>query len=144
MLFPDEPLADNTQTLILRDDLSTTVSENESELSVSTFCFNQELRSPAKDTFYLGNIKSNKYKKGMNQSQVWGITNTQRKVLKELEDKYEKDDIMTRSATVAYLWLFDFPFYWINSRVKICERVRDSYVFFDVNNVNYHHWQSNL
>ena len=103
MLFPDEPLADNTQTLILRDDLSTTVSENESELSVSTFCFNQELRSPAKDTFYLGNIKSNKYKKGMNQSQVWGITNTQRKVLKELEDKYEKDDIMTRSATVAYL-----------------------------------------
>jgi len=39
----------------------------------------------------------------MNQSQVWGITNTQRKVLKELEDKYEKEDIMTRSATVAYL-----------------------------------------
>ena len=31
MLFPDEPLADNTQTLILRDDLSTTVSSEESE-----------------------------------------------------------------------------------------------------------------
>ena len=41
MLFPEEQLANNTQTLIIRDDLSTTVSEQESELSVSTYCFNQ-------------------------------------------------------------------------------------------------------
>ena len=99
MLFPDEPLANNTQTLILRDDLSTAVSEQESELSVSTYCFNQELRSPARDTFFLGNIKSNRYKKGMNQSEVWRITNTQKKVLKELEEKYEREDKLSRSAT---------------------------------------------
>jgi hypothetical protein len=68
MLFPDEPIATSTQSLIIRDDASTTVSENESELEFSTYCFNQELRSPKIETFYLGNIKSNRYQKGMNQS----------------------------------------------------------------------------
>ena len=82
MLFPDEPLANNTQSLIVRDDVSTQVSDTESEMEISTFCFNKELRSPGRDTFYLGNIKSNRYKKGMNQGEVWEITTRQRKVLK--------------------------------------------------------------
>ena len=103
MLFPDEPLAQNTQSLMIRDDLSTEVSETESVMEVSTYCFNQELRSPWKDTFYLGNIKSNRYEKGMNQSQVWNITATQRKHLRELEDKYDKEDELSRAKTATSL-----------------------------------------
>lgn len=68
LLFPNEQIEQSTQSLIIQDDLSTTVSECESELTISTFCFNSELRSPAKESFYLGNIKSNRYSKGMDQS----------------------------------------------------------------------------
>jgi len=69
------------QTLIIRDDLSTTVSEGESELDIETFCFNQELKAPRQVMFSLGNIKSTNFEKGMSQSEVWDITRRQREML---------------------------------------------------------------
>ena len=74
LFYPEKKLAERIQTLILLEDMNVNVQAGTKEVVLSSSCFNSELAPPSGQAYFLSNVISSKYKKGMDQRRVWDIT----------------------------------------------------------------------
>ena len=69
LFHPSQRKAFYLQSLILREDVKIQMNgKNTIKLTLKTACFNGQLRPPGRDEYFLSNIRSTKYKEGMNQA----------------------------------------------------------------------------